>query len=411
MRGSALRRLAVALAASAAGLTACGGSDRATGPALSSLDFPGAAGSAQPRFSAGAGGTLVLSWLEPEGEATVLRFALYEDGAFGAPREVVRSERMFVNWADFPSVTPITGELWFAHWLRRQPESFGAYDIATSVSHDGGRTWSDAEQMNDDATETEHGFVEVFADDGAVGAFWLDGRELANWSIDEPDALLGVSLRLARYDAAGGVTSREIVDELVCDCCQPDVALTASGPVVVYRDRTPEEIRDIVSRRLVDGRWSEPVQIGAEGWHIEGCPVNGPVVDASGALLAAAWFTAADNRPRLRFARSTDSGTSFEPAVDVDDAGVLGQPGIVLDDDGGATITWWRRGAAGGIDLAVRHYPADGAAGEIYIVAHETIGQAVDVPQLMATGDGLLVAWTTLEGDGAVRLASLDLER
>ncbi len=85
-------------------------------------------------------------------------------------------------------------------------------------------------QLNDDSAEAEHGFVELFAWNGAIGAFWLDGRQLAEWSFDEPDKLLGTSLRVAELDYSGNVVAREIVDELVCDCCQPDRAMTSVGP-------------------------------------------------------------------------------------------------------------------------------------------------------------------------------------
>ena len=46
----------------------------------------------------------------------------------------------------------------------------------------------------------------------------------------------------------------QLVDDSVCDCCQTDVAISASGPVAVYRNRTAEEIRDIYITRLVDSR-------------------------------------------------------------------------------------------------------------------------------------------------------------
>ena len=355
-----------------------------------------------------AEGNPILSWLETDGGSHVLRFAEFESGKFGVSREVARSDRMFVNWADFPSVTPITDQLWFAHWLQLQSGSY-SYDIATAISIDGGMSWSPAEQMNEDETAAEHGFVSVFPWDDQIAAFWLDGRELANWSFDEPDALLGVSLRLARYDTTGAVTERRIADELVCDCCQPDVAMTDAGPVVTYRDRTTEEIRDIVIRHVTDGVSSDPVQVGSDDWFIEGCPVNGPVIAAQGSDVAVAWFTAADGQARVRLARSNDSGVSFGSPVEVDAAGSLGQTGIVLDDDGRAVVSWWRRGQLGGTDLMVRAYARDGTPGNEVLVVHEDIGAAIDVPQLIAAGDSYLVAWTTLEDEGNVRLARVEL--
>jgi hypothetical protein len=393
----------LALLASALAIAGC---DRE--PEAVRLTFAGAPGSAQPRLTSDLDGAPILSWLEPDGRQRVLKYARFEDGAFGAAREVVRHERMFINWADFPSVTPVSDSLWFAHWLRRRPDS-GAYDVAASISTDGGATWSEAEQMNEDEAVAEHGFVSAFRWDQGIAAFWLDGRDLANWSFDDPDALLGTSMRLARYDAAGTVASREIIDPLVCDCCQPDVALGENGPIVAYRDRTENEIRDVVVRRLVDGNWSAPVQTGQEGWFIEGCPVNGPAIAAAGSDVAVSWFTAPDNRGHVRFARSSDGGASFSAAIDVDSDGAYGQTGIVLDADGRAVISWWRRAPEGGIDLMVRSYLADGTADAELKVAHEAVGSPVDVPQLIAAGSGYLMAWTSFDDDGTVRLARLDL--
>jgi hypothetical protein len=381
----------------------CGRSPEAT-----RLVFPGGQGSAQARLTSDLNGTPIISWLEPDGNERVLKYSRFQTGALGDAREVLRHDRMFINWADFPSVTPITETVWFAHWLRRRPDS-GAYDVATAISTDAGTSWSPAEQMNEDEAVAEHGFVSVFPWEDGVAAFWLDGRELANWSFDDPDALLGTSLRLARYDQTGTVTSREIIDELVCDCCAPDVAMARSGPVVAYRDRTENEIRDVVVRGFFDGEWSDPVQTGAEGWFIEGCPVNGPAIAASGDEVAVVWFTAPDNRGRVRYARSQNSGLTFSAAVDVDANGAFGQPGISLDTDGRAVISWWHRAAEGGLDLMVRAYDRNGALDAELMVAHESIGSPIDVPQLIAADDGYLITWTTFDDGGAVRVARLDL--
>jgi hypothetical protein len=192
--------------------------------------------------------------------------------------------------------------------------------------------------------------------------------------------------------------------------------MTSGGPIVAYRDRTPEEIRDVVVSRFVGGAWSAPLNLGNEGWYIEGCPVNGPAIAADGDDVATAWFTAPEGRGRVRFARSADGGATFSAPVEVDGDGAYGQVGIVVDEDGRAVVSWWRRAAAGGIDLVVRAYDRDGGVDAELVVAHEAVGQPVDVPQLIAAGGGYLVAWTTFDADGdgnpddgAVRLESLEL--
>ena len=406
MRTSMISLGLAALAAAVATLGACTPEPAIDTAAFSAraVPFPGAAGSAQPRLTSSADGTTVLSWLEPTDDGVALRFAAFDGAAFSPPREVVRGADLFVNWADLPSVQPITAGVWAAHWLRLAPDSAGAYHVATAVSGDGGRSWSAPVQLNDDSAEAEHGFVDLFAWNGAIGAFWLDGRQLAEWSFDEPDKLLGTSLRVAELDYSGNVVAREIVDELVCDCCQPDRAMTSLGPVVAYRDRTPEEIRDVVVRRHVDGAWTDAVAAGVDGWHIEGCPVNGPAIAADGERVAVAWFTAAGDTPRVRFARSTDAAASFAPALDLDGAGSFGQVGLVLGSDGTAKVTWWRSAAGGGSDLVLRIVAPDGSLGAPRVLAHSGAVQPVDVPQIVAVGEDLLVAWTSLDDDAAVHV-------
>ena len=394
----------IAVAAAAWALAGCGpGPEGAT--EAREVPFPGAAGSAQPRLAAGVDGTPVLSWLEPAADGAVaLRYAVFAAGAFGEPREVTRGDDFFVNWADLPSVQPITADVWAAHWLKLAPDSAGAYHVATTVSADGGRTWSAPGQLNDDNAIAEHGFVDLFAWNGSVAALWLDGRQLAEWSFDEPDRLLGTSLRIAQLDDSGAVSAREIVDELVCDCCQPAAAMTSSGPVLAYRDRTPEEIRDVVVRRHAAAGWQPPVPAATDGWHIEGCPVNGPAIAASGERVAVAWFTAAGGTPRVEFAWSDDGAASFAPALELDGAGSFGQVGLVLGRGGTAHATWWRAAAGGGTDLVLRTVATDGSLGEPRVVAHSAAAQPVDVPQLAAAGDDLLIAWTSLEGDGVIHV-------
>ncbi len=410
LRSNSQRVAAAAVAAAV--LAACGPRPEAGSESLGGLrdvGFPGASGSAQARLAADSDGRPVLSWLEPAGDdAVALKYAVFEGGALGAAREVTRGSDLFVNWADLPSVQPITADVWVANWGKYAAGSAGAYHVATTVSGDGGRSWAASVQLNDDDTEAEHGFVEPFAWGDEIGAFWLDGRQLAEWSFDEPDKLLGTSLRVAKLDYSGQVVGREIVDELVCDCCQVNSALTSRGPVVVYRDRTPEEIRDIFVRREADA-WAVPVPVGADNWHIEGCPVNGPAIAARGERVAVAWFTAAGGAPRVRFAWSVDAGASFAPALELDGAGSFGQVGLVLADGGTAFATWWRAAAGGGTDLVLRTVAPDGALGAPRAIAHSSTTQPVDVPQIMAAGDDLLVAWTSLDADATVHVGLVEL--
>jgi len=132
--------------------------------------------------------------------------------------------------------------------------------------------------------------------------------------------------------------------------------------------------------------------------------VNGPKIAAAGERVAVAWFTAPDGAPRVRFAWSTDAAATFEPALDIDGAGSFGQVGLLLGRDGTAVVSWWRAAEGGGTDLALRTVGLDGTLGDLRVIAHSPEAQPVDVPQLVAIGDELLVAWTSLEAEGTVHV-------
>ena len=395
-----------------AAIAACSGPPADDTPILppEALALPAGAGSGEPNLAAGIGSGPVASWLEYEEGDYVLRFSTLDDRQWSAPRDVSRGADWFANWADLPSVAPISEDLWAAHWLVLQPDSFGAYDVYTAVSQDAGDTWSEPTLLNLDGTEAEHGFAKFFPRDDSVGILWLDGR---NYLLDElpPSApeLRGGSLRYARLNADGVVTERAAVDELVCECCSPDAALAGDDLLVTYRDRTEEEIRDIVVRRHDGERWLDPVVLGPDNWRIEGCPVNGSSMDVAGEDVAVAWFTAPDNEPRVRLARSSDGGASFGAAIDVDTAGSFGQVDVALVDSGAAVVSWWRRGETAGTALVARRVAADGTLGPIVTVAESEYAQPLDVPKMLSTGDGLVFVWTDLVEDGGVRSVYADL--
>ncbi len=69
----------------------------------------------------------------------------------------------------------------------------------------------------------------------------------------------------------------------------------------------------------------------------------------------------------------------------------------MLRDDGVAYLSWWRRAEEGGTNLVLRSIGADGSLSATRVLAHSSMSQPVDVPQMMAVGSGLLFAWTTFE--------------
>jgi hypothetical protein len=402
----------VALAILVASVGCSESGSRTQAYAVEALPVPAGPGSGEPHLALAPDGAVVMSWLEPEGDGHQLRHAVLRGAAWSAPRTVARGEDWFVNWADFPSVVPIAGGLWAAHWLQRRPEGGYAYDVALALSRDAGATWAPALNPHTDGTATEHGFVTVFPWRGAVGAVWLDGREMlpptGNPANGHAHGEGGMTLRAAAIDAAGSISEETLLDGLTCDCCQTDVALAADGPVVFYRDRSPGEIRDIAVIRRTERGWSEPAAVSRDGWRIEGCPVNGPAADARGAEVVVAWFTAADDRPRVRLARSADGAATFGPPVDIDADAPLGRVDVVLLDDGDAVLCWLAADRAGAA-VALRRVGRDGGSGPVRIVGTTSASRPSGFPQMVLSGERLVVAWTDA-GEGGRRVLTARVE-
>ena len=393
---------------------ACGCSGDAA-PELSvtmrAVESPAGAGSGEPFLSA-TDGAVHMSWLEasPTGGHD-LRFSRWDSGAWTEAGVIATSERFFVNWADFPSVTAgADGSLW-AHWLERGPA--GGYDYAVRVvrSADGGRKWSEPWTLHDDSSPVEHGFVSALPLGGGMAFLWLDGRNTGS-EAPVPPADRAMTLRHRFVGADGTPGPETLVDARVCDCCQTDAALTAAGPVAVYRDRTREEIRDIYVTRLVNGAWTEGVAVHADGWEIGGCPVNGPAVAADGDDVAVAWFTAPGDVPRVKVAFSSDAGAHFGAPLEVDGGNPAGRVDVLMLGEGVALVSWLER--TGGEDAEIRLRRVDSAGGmsESVTLDASSAERASGFPRMIRSSEGsVLMAWTDVTGDRPhVRVARLDLE-
>ena len=384
-----------------------------SGFAINAMNSPAGAGSAEPHLAQGPDGKVVLNWLARERDGYALRYAELDGSTWRPAQTVARGKDWFVNWADFPSVTPVTQSLWAAHWLAKRPGGTYAYDVAIAISQDGGKSWSDSLTPHTDDTRTEHGFVSLFPWQAGVGALWLDGRNMVEDGQDAGEAhtRAGMTLRAAVITADGAIVSDQLVDDLVCDCCQTDVAVGADGPIAVYRNRTTEEHRDIYVSRAIDGRWEKGRPVANDNWKISGCPVNGPAIAADQANVAVAWFTAADDTSRVRIARSNDSAKSFSAAVDIDVDSPIGRVDIVLLKSGNAVVSWLRSGADRQSEFCLRQVSAAGELGPVHVIARTSETRSSSFPQMLRSGDDLVLAWTDYLADdvSTVRTALVDV--
>lgn len=372
-------------------LTACSPTEQGADISVTSLQVPSESEAVGPRLSSGEDGTVVLSWMEADDSGTTLWYSTLADDGWQPRHAAVSGKNMFVNWADLPSVVPLSSKHWVAHWLEMAGSSTYAYHVAISQSFDGGRSWSDPIKPHTDDTPTEHGFVSLFRQNGNVAGIWLDGRKTGSEPSGNPTTS-GMTLRGAVVDNDGSLHDEQLIDELICDCCQTDVAVAESGPVAVYRDRSVDEVRDIFVTRKVEGAWTPGVPLNNDNWQIAGCPVNGPAIAAQGKQVAAAWFSVPEQEPAVRVKFSADGGASFGPEIPVAREGSLGHVDTVLLPDGSAIISWLQSSQSGLGDLLVRHVTSEGRMSAANKIASNA--PARSVPQMALSGSDLVFVWT-----------------
>jgi len=384
-----------------------------------SLANPSAPGSLAPRLVQAGDGTVYLSWLEKQHTARAsasaantrhtFKFARLQETAdktsFLPARSIASGSDWFANWADTPALHIHSDALWLVHWLQKSADSTYAYDIMLSLSRDQGATWTQAFSPHHDNTQTEHGFVSYFpmAED-RLGMIWLDGRETQASSTHDHGG--SMTLRSAGVDSAGNVSQSELLDQRVCDCCQTAAVSISGAAVIAYRDRTEDEIRDIAIMRRDAQGWSEPAIVHHDGWRISACPVNGPALAARGRQLAVAWFTMAEDKPRVHLALSYDVGETFSPPQTFAAGTALGRVQLLQHADGWL-LSWMNQPAtAAGAVIRLAGLNADGSMRWQQQLSGVSAQRSSGIPRIATLADGrIIMAWTAA-GNGQSVIAT-----
>lgn len=297
------------------------------------IDIPAAEGSRQHHLTELDRGRLLLSWVEGKKPSNRFRFAVRERGAWSEPRTVVDSRDKF---AAPPFVIGLKDGTLAAAWMihpERAKDRYAA-DIHVSTSRDGGRHWSKPQRPYPAVAHIYDAQMSAAPlENGGFALVWTDRRQP------------GVYRLMATLIGADGRASAEkTLDPDVCSCCETHTAANGNTLLTTYRDHLAGEVRDIaVTRWNSEGIRSSGV-VHADGWVIEGCPSNGPVVASKGAQTVVAWFTAADGVGRVKAAFSADQGAHFDKPVELG-TDANGYVDAQLLEDGSAIVAW--RGRAG----------------------------------------------------------------
>lgn len=317
-------------------------------------------------------------------------------------RDLAAGEGWFLNWADIPAVEQLADGTTLSVWLAKDPEHEHSYGTRFALAP--ALAGAAPRPLEEHRGPGEHGFVSLAPlDGGRFVAIWLDGR-----GMDEEGR--GEMQLLARTIARDGTLGPEVVvDPRTCSCCPTALARMADGTLLAaWRDRTQDEVRDISLARFDGTSWTAPEPLHADGWRIEGCPVNGPRISAGRERVAVVWYTGADGS--LRAAFGGPDGRGFGAPLRVDEGAAEGRGDCAFLADGSLLVGWMEH-EEGEVSWRVRRVRPDGALGPALVVTPISSGRSSGFLRALADGEGALLAWTEPGAGGRCVLVQRVLPR
>jgi hypothetical protein len=364
------------------------------------MELPASPGARYPSIDA-ANGRLVVSWVQPgsKDESATIFVTERVGETWDEPAIVSEDERLMINWADFPEPQILGTDGLAMHWLVRAGGPQFAYGIRLA-QRGADRQWSVPVIPHGQDHAAEHGFVSLVPDDAsAVDTLWLDGREMGRGGTME--------LRHARWDPSGRLGPQQVIDADVCTCCQTDATRVGENLLVVYRDHAPGEIRDISIVRQGDNGWESPSRFSNDGWQISACPVNGPAIDSAENHVVVAWFTQANDEPKVLARDSTDGGVSWSETRRIDDGDPIGRVDVTMLAEGAWAVSWIENDETDAAVRVRRYNPEQEEMDESMTLGLTGAQRDSGFPRIDFDGERLWATWTETSRPSQLRLSTI----
>ena len=356
-------------------------------------------------------GNLSLTWISSDKDMNAsLNFRQFKNEGWTNPLRLADGSDWFVNWADFPTHA-ISGDKVLSSYLKKSASGTYTYDVFLSLHKLSGEKVKEDFILNTDGFKAEHGFVSITSNNSEGFLItWLDGRNTVE--NDEDGNHKPMTIRFAEITNDGNILNETELDSSVCDCCQTSMTYTNKGPLVVYRDRTEEEVRDIYVTRKIDKVWENPISVHDDGWVIYGCPVNGPKVVSSSNNIAVSWFTVSDGIPKVNLSFSESYGSSFGNPITINDFNAIGRVDTAFLNEKEVIVSYME-GDDDGTYLRIKKVAIDGTVSKPVTISKIDGGRGTGVPQLEVLEDEIFIVWTVFDNESnqlkTVKLSSNDV--
>lgn len=357
---------------------------------ITEIPFEFGVNNAEPSLVA-HNGNLSLSWLNSiRGKEATLFYTELENENWKAPTKIANGTDWFVNWADFPS-NATNGNVLLTSHLQKSATGTYTYDIVLNLRKLNGEIIKENFLLNTDGMKAEHGFVSVIPNekDGFL-ITWLDGRNTVKEMKESHHKAM--TIRAAEVSYTGEIFNETQLDGRTCDCCQTSITMTQDGPIIVYRDRSKHEIRDIYFSQKKDATWSTPKPVFNDNWKINGCPVNGPKIVSNKKNTAVAWFTAAEEKPQVKV--SFFDSNVFEAPIILNDINAIGRVDVAFIDTDEVLVSYMESDE-NNTYLRCKRVAKNGSVSEAITISEISGARNTGVPQLEIVNGIVYVVWTT----------------
>lgn len=183
-----------------------------------------------------------------------------------------------------------------------------------------------------------------------------------------------------------------------CECCPQDLAFAPDGSALLAFRNNIDNVRDSwIARSDSSGAFGSWSELGAEGWTINYCPVQGPRLATDDDAVLVVWPEASTGPWRSHTRRSDDGGVTWGAVADIptqDDANQR-SPTLVLSGDNAwlGTVSGYETGA---------QLSSSTDGGRTWSAPVEVVGPDGRLEMVeLAAGDGLVgMVGAVEEGDG-----------
>ncbi len=374
---------------------------------ITEIPFEFGINNAEPNLVA-QDGKLALSWVNSiRGKEATLLYSQLENDAWKKPTTVTSGNDWFVNWADFPA-NATNGDVLLTSHLQKSASGTYTYDVVLNLRKLNGEIIKENFLLNTDGMKAEHGFVSIIPNekDGFL-ITWLDGRNTVMEMKESHHKAM--TIRVAEVSSDGIIFNETQLDGRTCDCCQTSIAMTKNGPIIVFRDRSKLEIRDIYFSQKKDSVWSTPKPVFNDNWEINGCPVNGPKIVSNKKNTAVAWFTVAEETPKVKVSFLSDTDY-FEKPIILNDIDALGRVDAAFINSEELLVSYMESDEKGTY-LRCKKVTKNGTVSKAITVSEINSARSTGVPQLEILDGVAYFVWTvSIDGKNQLKSVKFKLE-